>query len=66
MITERKIFTINGKNINSHPEFHDEILRVLCPVFKHYGRSWNALNDILRGGFGTFELGEKIYKVNTD
>jgi len=32
---DRKIFTINGRNLN-------------------------AFNDILRGGFGSFELGEKI------
>jgi len=57
---DRKIFTIHGNNINTLPEFHDEIQRVLCPGFKHYGRSWDALNDILRGGFRTFELDEKI------
>ena len=55
-----KIFTINGRNINSYDEFHDEVQSVLCPKFKHYGRNWHAFNDILRGGFGTFELGEKI------
>ncbi|MHA1213399.1 MAG: barstar family protein [Candidatus Heimdallarchaeota archaeon] len=55
-----KIFTLNGRNINSITEFHDEVRNVLCPAFKRYGRSWNAFNDVLRGGFGSFELGEKI------
>ncbi len=59
-MTEGKIFIMNGRNISSIEEFHDEVQNVLCPKFTRYGRSWNAFNDILRGGFGTFELGEKI------
>lgn len=59
-LSEIKVFTLDGHNINSISEFHDEIQNVLCPSFKHYGRSWNAFNDILRGGFGSFEFGEKI------
>ena len=62
-MSDRKIFTIHGKSFETLPEFHDEIHRVFCPGFKHYGRSWNALNDIFRGGFGTFELDEKIIIV---
>ncbi|MHA1156919.1 MAG: barstar family protein [Candidatus Heimdallarchaeota archaeon] len=57
---EDKIFTISGRNINSIEEFHDEVQNVLCPKFSGYGRNWNAFNDILRGGFGPFELDEKI------
>ena len=57
---ESKTFTINGKNINSLEDFHDEVQNVLCPKFTKYGRNWHAFNDILRGGFLSFELGEKI------
>ena len=57
---EEKIFTIKGQNINSIEEFHDEIQNVLCPKFTKYGRNWHAFNDILHGGFLSFELGEKI------
>ncbi|MHA1126536.1 MAG: barstar family protein [Candidatus Heimdallarchaeota archaeon] len=59
-MTESKIFTINGQNINSLEEFHDEVQKVLCPKFTKYGRNWHAFNDILHGGFLSFELGEKI------
>ncbi|MHA1354845.1 MAG: barstar family protein [Candidatus Heimdallarchaeota archaeon] len=59
-MTESKIFIINGQNINSLEEFHDEVQNVLCPKFTKYGRNWHAFNDILRGGFLSFELGEKI------
>jgi len=59
-MTESKIFIINGQNINSLEEFHDEVQKVLCPKFTKYGRNWHAFNDILRGGFLSFELGEKI------
>ena len=57
---ENKTFTLNGHNINSLKEFHDEVKNVLCPKFTKYGRNWHAFNDILRGGFLTFELDEKI------
>ena len=60
MTMERKVFTLIGRNVNSMEEFHDEVQKTLCPNFKHYGRSWNAFNDILRGGFGMFELDEEI------
>ncbi|MHA1186827.1 MAG: barstar family protein, partial [Candidatus Heimdallarchaeota archaeon] len=56
-MTESKIFIINGQNINSLEEFHDEVQNVLCPKFTKYGRNWHAFNDILRGGFLSFELG---------
>ena len=61
----KKTFTIIGKKINNLEEFHDEVHRVLCPTFSSYGRNWNSLNDILRGGFGTFELDEEITIVFT-
>ncbi len=55
-----KEFAIDGHNMRSVDEFWDEVQRVLCPDFKHFGRNLDALVDILRGGFGAFELGETI------
>ena len=56
----KKKFVLDGHNIKTQDNFFDEIHRVLCPGFKFFGRNWNAVNDILRGGFGAFELGENI------
>jgi RNAse (barnase) inhibitor barstar len=58
---EKKIIIIEGHNISHIEEFFDEIQRVLCPNFTHFGRNWNALNDVLRGGFGVYDLGENIF-----
>ena len=57
---EKKRFILDGHNMKNDDEFFDEIHRVLCPGFKYFGRNWDALNDVLRGGFGEFELGENI------
>ena len=59
-LLEEKIFTLDGHNIKSMEGFHDEVQKVLCPKFTKYGRNWHAFNDILRGGFLSFELDEKI------
>jgi RNAse (barnase) inhibitor barstar len=45
-------FEINGKNISTLEDFYDEVSRVLIPGHE-WGRNLDALNDILRGGFGT-------------
>ena len=55
-----KEFTIDGQNMQSREHFYDEVARVLCPEFKHFGRNLDAFNDILRGGFKAFDLGESI------
>ena len=55
-----KEFVLDGRNMTSIDAFYDEVQRVLCPHFNHFGRNWHAFNDILRGGFLTFELGEPI------
>ncbi len=57
---DKKKIIIDGHNINHIEEFFDEIQRVLCPNFTHFGRNWDDLNDVLRGGFGVFDLGENI------
>ena len=40
--------------------FFDEVQRVLCPNFSGFGRNWHAFRDVLRGGFGEFDLDEEI------
>lgn len=60
---DKKKFVLDGHNMKTEDEFYDELQRVLCPGFKHFGRNWNAVNDILRGGFGMYELGEEILLV---
>lgn len=62
-MSERKILELDGRHMTSFDDFWDEIHRILCPNFKHFGRNWDALVDILRGGFGVFELGEEITLV---
>ncbi|MEI8019041.1 MAG: inositol monophosphatase family protein [Schlesneria sp.] len=49
-------YEIDGANFTTLEEFYDEIGRVLIPG-KAWGRNLDALNDILRGGFGTPENG---------
>lgn len=51
-----KIYVIDGENFSTLEEFYDEISRVLIPG-ADWGRNLDALNDILRGGFGTPEDG---------
>jgi hypothetical protein len=57
---ERKTFVISGNNFSTLNEFYDEVQKVLTNNFKEFGRNLNAFNDILRGGFGRYEYGEKI------
>jgi myo-inositol-1(or 4)-monophosphatase len=52
----KKHYEIDGENFSTLDEFYDEISRVLVPGVE-WGRNLNALNDILRGGFGTPESG---------
>ncbi len=48
----KKTFEIDGENFHTLEEFYDEVSRVLIPE-TDWGRNLNALNDVLRGGFGT-------------
>jgi RNAse (barnase) inhibitor barstar len=58
-----KAFVLDGKRVESLSDFYDEIHRVLCPSFSGFGRNWNALVDVLRGGFRTFEEGESLQVI---
>lgn len=55
-----KEFVLDGRHMTSVDSFYDEVQRVLCPEFIGFGRNLDAFNDVLRGGLGTFEDGEKI------
>ena len=54
-----KQFIIDGSSFNNLNSFYDELERVLCSNF-HMGRNLNAVDDVLRGGFGKFEYEESI------
>jgi RNAse (barnase) inhibitor barstar len=45
-------YEIDGSRFASLEEFFEEVSRVLIPG-QSWGRNLDALNDILRGGFGT-------------
>ncbi len=60
----KKSFEINGKNFSTLDEFFDEITRVLIPG-TNWGRSLDAFNDILRGGFGTPQGGFVLHWKNS-
>lgn len=47
---------IDGRRFSTLEGFYDEVERVLIPGAS-WGRNLNALNDVLRGGFGTPEEG---------
>lgn len=57
-------FEIDGNNFSNLSEFYDEIERKLTKNldFK-IGRNLDALNDVLRGGFGTYEYEEPFTLV---
>jgi RNAse (barnase) inhibitor barstar len=52
----RPAYEIDGRDFSTLEEFYDVISRVLIPGFD-WGHNLDALNDILRGGFGTPEEG---------
>ena len=58
-MSPKKQFIIDGSKFNSLNSLYDELERVLCSNF-HMGRNLNAVNDVLRGGFGKFEYEEPI------
>jgi hypothetical protein len=55
-----KEFTLDGARMTSVDALYDEVQRVLCPGFSGFGRNWDAFRDVLRGGFGAYELNENI------
>ncbi len=52
MNERKKTYVIAGENFSTLEKFYDEISRVLIPDAE-WGHNLDALNDILRGGFGT-------------
>ena len=56
----KKTFILDGHKMKTEIEFYNGVQRVLCPSFSKMGRNLDAFNDILRGGFLTFEYGEEI------
>jgi RNAse (barnase) inhibitor barstar len=52
-------FELDGARIASTEDFYDEVSRVLIPG-QSWGRNLDALNDILRGGFGTPDEGFQL------
>ena len=54
-------FIIDGNRFSDEKGFYNEIERKLTNGLNwKIGRNLNAFNDVLRGGFGTFDCGEKI------
>jgi RNAse (barnase) inhibitor barstar len=60
-----KEYILDGAVITSLDAFYEWVSRVLIPG-ANWGRNLDALNDILRGGFGTPEGGFVIRWNNSD
>ena len=60
----RKSYEIDGEKFSNLDEFFDEISRMLIPGVE-WGRNLSALNDILRGGFGTPKGGFRLKWKNS-
>ena len=48
----KPVFEMDGSRFQTLDDFYDEVSQVLIPG-ADWGRNLDALNDILRGGFGT-------------
>ncbi len=59
---EQKEFVINGNNFSTLKGFYLEIGNLLTEK-NDWGKNWNALNDILIGGFGKTQYGEPFKLV---
>lgn len=51
-MTDHKVYEIDGAAFSTLEGFYDAISRTLIPD-ADWGRNLDALNDVLRGGFGT-------------
>lgn len=61
-MTQKKQFIIDGSRFSTLKTFYDEVGNVLCPdIGFKWNRSLDGFNDILFGGFGSFECEEAIY-----
>ena len=60
-------YTIEAALFNNLDSFYDEVERKLTRDLDwKIGRNLNAFNDVLRGGFGTFEYEEPIELIWVD
>lgn len=55
-----KTFVIDGEKFNDIEGFYDEVVKILAPGFKDFGRNYDAFDDILYGGEDSFDFEEKI------
>lgn len=53
----KPVIEIDGLTFDDLPGFYDEVARKLIAPGQFWGRNLDALNDVLRGGFGTPEGG---------
>jgi RNAse (barnase) inhibitor barstar len=56
---------IDGSRFSSLEGFYDEVSRVLIPG-EDWGHNLDALNDVLRGGFGTPEGGFRMVWLHSE
>lgn len=55
-------FILDSSQFDTLESFYDHVGEVLCPGFA-WGRNLDAFNDILRGGFTTFDYEQPITLV---
>lgn len=60
----QRTYEIDGATFSTLEEFYEEIGRVLAPGAA-WGHNLNALNDLLRGGFGTPDNGFRLRWKNS-
>ncbi|MEP0505874.1 MAG: barstar family protein [Paracoccaceae bacterium] len=58
-------YRIDGERFSTLEEFYEEISSVLIPNVE-WGHNLDALNDILRGGFGTLDEGFILIWENSE
>jgi hypothetical protein len=60
----RAVFVLDGERVHGLSGLWEEIDRVLLPPGTRWGKSLDAFNDVLRGGFGTPDEGFVLRVVN--
>jgi RNAse (barnase) inhibitor barstar len=58
-----KRVVIDGLKFNDINGLFDEIQEKLCPGFNEFGRNYNAVVDVLEGGFGVHEYEEPLLLI---
>ncbi len=61
----KRVFVIDGAAFETLDQFYDEVSTKLLPGIS-WGHNLDALNDILRGGFGTPEDGFVLRWISSD